>query len=103
MHGKSPEVRGDGVRPVVLGKDEHGSGGDSEVSDSFFSNATLMMCVDAAKADGLVSSFASGFECSVGEDSVVTVIVVDADIVAVGVGFKGKFAREDGISVICLV
>ena len=90
-HRKPPKVGGDGLWPIVLSEEEHGSSRVAKVTNAFFGHAVLMMRVHSTVGYGLVPCSTSCFENSVRKDSIITMIMFDADLVRSGKPFKCKF------------
>ena len=82
---------------------KHCSGHILDNANSTFRNTILVMSVDTTEGDGLVSSFARRLEFFVGEDSVVAMIVPDANVVRRSKALESQLALDDRRSVIALV
>lgn len=94
--GERPKVFCDGGWPIVFCEQEHAARGFTKILDAAFSDAILVMCVDAAETNGLVASEATVAEGAFGEAAIVAVIMADGDAVGVRKSFKSQFGFEDG-------
>ena len=94
-YGKTPEMWRDGGWPVVLCQNEHGSCAFTEISNSFFCFAALMVSVNCTKGDLLVSCSTGLLENFGRKDSIVAVVVSNADGVTVCVAFVRNFACKN--------
>jgi hypothetical protein len=92
--GVRPKVGGDGGGPAMFGVHDHGSCSILEVADFPFSDAVLEMGVDAAEREGLTLLSTVRPEDVVGKAAVVTVVLVNGDVVPTSEQLEGVFGGK---------
>ena len=65
-----------------------------ELTDSMFSEAVLIMSVDATKRDSLLAGVCLRFKFLGVKDSVIRVAVLDCDTAGLSIAFKGTFGFD---------
>ena len=73
---------------------EHRTCVDRNGTDSTFSNAVLMVCVDTAEGHGLTSALAFVNECFGSKDPIIAMIMLNADIIGHALIFESLFAFD---------
>ena len=91
MECKGPEMRSYRIWPIVLCQKEHTSSTISEITNSSFGNAVLVVCIDTAETIRLTSGSPCRPEVVVGKDTVVAMIVANSDMVTSGEVLESQF------------
>ena len=94
-----PKVGGDGFWVVMEGMKKLGSCALCKLTNAMFSDAILVVCVDATECDGLMATMDFGNEFLVLKDAIVTVVVLDSNAASMGETFERLLGLDGVLSI----